>query len=69
MDFMDLFPHCIPRTGSSKLSGIAVRVIHRLGLAVYGVGGMMLGPGVAFAVPTASAFWVQESGECAAASI
>jgi hypothetical protein len=30
---------------------------------------MMLGPGVAFAVPTASAFWVQESGECAAASI
>jgi TonB family protein len=36
-------------------------VIHRLGLTVCLVGGMMLGPGVAFSVPTASAFRVQEA--------
>jgi TonB family protein len=53
--------------GASKLSGVAVRGIHRLGLTVCVVGGMMLGSGVAFAVPApaASAFSVQEVGESA----
>jgi TonB family protein len=51
--------------GASKLPGIAVRVNHRLRLTVCVVGGMMLGSGVAFAVPTASAIRVQEAGESA----
>jgi TonB family protein len=51
--------------GASKLSGVGVRGIHRLGLTACVVGGMMLGSGVAFAVPTASAFSVQDAGESA----